>query len=178
MPVFGQKPDTGYSPVRRRGSLWRISFASFFAAQRKRPAGGDGASLQKANAIVEFAEARQIARCGGDENRTGAFRLRATPFLIAEKWGKDAPGDHSIKVPRTPPHGQGGSAPCGIPRGGLRRTRKCFSHDRPIYWEKVLAIRLNPNRSRIHLYLLLLAGILVFHAFFEMECSIDKRKTP
>ena len=143
-----------------------------------RPAGGDGASLQKANAIVEFAEARQIARCGGDENRTRAFRLRATPFLTAEKWGKDAPGNHSIKVPRTLPHGQRGSAPYGIPRGGLRRTRKCFSHDRPIYQEKVLAIRLNPNRSRIHLYLLLLAGILVFHAFFEMECSIDKRKTP
>ena len=49
---------------------------------------------------------------------TRTFRLRATPFLIAEKWGKDAPGDHSIKVPRTPPHGQGGSAPIGSPTFG------------------------------------------------------------
>ena len=63
-----------------------------------------------------------IFACGRDENRTGAFRLRATPFLTAQKGGKDAPGDHSIKVPRTPPHGQRGSAPYGIPYESLRGT--------------------------------------------------------
>ena len=55
-----------------------------------------------------------------DGNRTKAFRLRATPFLSAEKWGKDAPGDHSIKVPRTPPHGQG-APPHWIPGEGFTK---------------------------------------------------------
>ena len=35
MPVFGQKPDTGHSPVRRRGSLWRISLVTFFVRAKK-----------------------------------------------------------------------------------------------------------------------------------------------
>ena len=107
---------------------YRFPRAHFFgdflcARQRKLPAGGDGGTERQADIIGEFAVVGAFAASGRDGNRTRAFRLRATPFLTAEKWGKDAPGNHSIKVPRTLPHGQRGSAPCGIPGEGLRRTK-------------------------------------------------------
>ena len=67
----------------------------------------------------------EYARCGGDESRTRAFRLRATPFLLAEKkWGKEtAKGNLSRR--RFPlesfPIGQGAAAPLRAP-WGLRGT--------------------------------------------------------
>ena len=51
---------------------------------------GDGTRERIAETSGEYVERWRIARCGGDGNRTRAFRLRATPFLLAEKkWGKE-----------------------------------------------------------------------------------------
>ena len=64
-----------------------------------------------------------FARCGGDGNRTREFRLRATPFLSAEKWGKDAPGGPFHKGPPGPLLTAKGLRPIGSPAGFYERRR-------------------------------------------------------
>ena len=105
-----------------------------------------------------FAEIREHSRLRGcepfrrirtkDEDFAPAG---ATPFLCAEKWGKDALGNHSIKVPQTPPHGQRGSAPCGIPVG--RRKTDGISEDRYRFTSSVNSTNTKPQTSESFAFL-------------------------
>ena len=88
MPVFGQKPDTGYSPVRRRGSLWHISFASFFERNKERgppEATGQGNKPQRREANTK--NARSFTRCGGAD------------LSVSRLWRLPAPLNGSLILP-------------------------------------------------------------------------------
>ena len=132
------------------GSLWRV-FAYFLHVEKvgrrrrrdmaansrdkrriRRKAGGSSAAAGITSQSSGFRETPDagspfwgacFARCGGDGNRTREFRLRATPFLSAEKWGKDAPGGPFHKGPPGPLLTAKGLRPIGSPAGFYERRR-------------------------------------------------------
>ena len=127
MPVFGQKPDTGYSPVRRRGSLWRflspISLAAKKSARRRRR--DDGAKSRRKRRIRRRLEVSPLRR--GREQDEGNFApAGATFFRSAAKEGKDAPGEPFHKGSPGPLLTAKGLRPIGSPAGvyGGRWTGK------------------------------------------------------
>ena len=90
--------------------------------QRKKPAGGDGPGNQIAEASGESAEARRIARCGGDGDRTKVLSLlqERPSFAARRKKAKARPREPiSRRFPwESLPDDQGGSAPIGFPTIG------------------------------------------------------------
>ena len=67
------------------------------------PAGGDGTGKRIEATSGESAETGGFARCGGDEDRTGAFRASARPpFSPRRKGGKTRPGTSSEHTSLTP----------------------------------------------------------------------------
>ena len=90
MPVFGQKPDTGHSPALRRGSLWHISFASFFRPGKERglpEATGQGKRMAEASGESAERPEDYLLRRKRYEGRktrvwTKAFRAAARPHFF------------------------------------------------------------------------------------------------
>ena len=136
MPVFGQKPDTGHSPARRRGSLWRISFASFFVrakkeARRRRRDRGNEWQRQAANPQ----KGQRIIFCGGnatkDERREFGrrlFALRRDPISFSGKEMEERNRQREPISRRFPldffPDAQGGCGPHWIPQGDTKDEGK------------------------------------------------------
>ena len=175
MPVFGQKPDTGYSSVRRRDSLWRflspISLAAKKSARRRRR--DDGAKSRRKRRIRRRLEVSPLRR--GREQDEGYFApAGATFFRSAAKEGKGAPeGTYFEAVPSgLPPRRPRGLRPHWIPHfwtkdGGLRgtkdkgqrtgdegcRTRNTagpvgrFDRQAPMHWNHTTLFFPLPNRS-------------------------------
>ena len=126
--------------LRRRRCPRAVSFASFFAAQRKRPAGGDGGTEWKADASGESAEGRRNARTGGGrEQDEGISPAGDPPFSPRRKVGErraggpfhKGPPDPSSR-PRAPPHWIPGEGYEGREtKGKGRETEAEYSPPRP-----------------------------------------------
>ena len=131
MPVFGQKPDTGHSPVRRRGSLWRV-FAYFLHGEKVgcRRRRDDGAKSRRKRRIRRRLEVSPLRR-GREQDEVYFAPAGATFFRSAAKEGKDAPeGTYFEAVPSgLPPRRPRGLRPpldsLGFTGDEGRGTRDC-----------------------------------------------------